>query len=271
MTFVLETYLNRLALTDVPTGAEGLAALQAAHMRAIPFENIDPLLGTVPSLSPEALAEKLIARRRGGYCFEHNALFGHALAALGYATRPVLARVRNGASRGGARTHQAFLVEADDELWLCDTGFGGHGPLHPLRLTDPHPQTAPNGPYRVRPDTDFGETVIERHTGDGWMSLFGFDDAPARAVDFEAANFLCARWEGVPFSANLLVAFHAEARRIALFNRALTLGASPDAEHRLLASASDLARVLTEDCGLDIASDTIARIWAKIEHAPTSR
>jgi arylamine N-acetyltransferase len=47
-------------------------ALVAAHNRSIPFENLDPLLGIpVADLSAAALTDKLVQRRRGGYCYEH--------------------------------------------------------------------------------------------------------------------------------------------------------------------------------------------------------
>ena len=192
MAFPLAAYLDRIGLTDVPTGAAGLAAVQSAHMRAIPFENIDPLLGEVPSLALDAIVSKLVTARRGGYCFEHNALFGAALGALGYHPHALLARVFDPSGRGGARSHHAFSVEADGETWLCDTGFGGHGALAPLRFTEAGPQVAPNGTYRIRCVREIGETVLDRQVGPAWVPLYGFDMRPVRDIDFEAANFLCA-------------------------------------------------------------------------------
>lgn len=269
--FTVEHYLDRIGLTDVPPGATGLAAVQTAHMRAIPFENIDPLLGRVPSLTLEDITAKLVTGRRGGYCFEHNALFGHVLQALGYAPRAVLARVFDPSGRSGARSHHAFMVAAAGETWLCDTGFGGHGALAPLRLASPAPQAAPNGTYRVRVDPASGETALDRQAGEAWVPLYTFDTAPARDIDFEAANYLCARWEGAPFSANLMVAFHSNMGRIALFNRALTWGMPPHTRQDHLASPEDLGELLRTGCGLDLSDATVAQIWAKIETAPTRR
>jgi arylamine N-acetyltransferase len=57
----------------------------AGHNRSIPFENLDPLMGIpVADLSAGALADKLVHRRRGGYCYEHNGLMGYVLEALGF-------------------------------------------------------------------------------------------------------------------------------------------------------------------------------------------
>lgn len=90
------------------------------------------LLGAVPDLSDAAVWEKLIEARRGGYCFELNKLFGHALVALGFDVQPILCRVRMGAPAGGPRTHRAFIVSIGGVDWLADAGFGGPGPAEPL-------------------------------------------------------------------------------------------------------------------------------------------
>src|SRR4051812_27245840 len=82
----IRAYFDRICHTGVgtPTLAT-LTDLVAAHNRSIPFENLDPLLGIpVADLSPAALADKLVHRRRGGYCYEHNGLMRHVLQQLGF-------------------------------------------------------------------------------------------------------------------------------------------------------------------------------------------
>jgi arylamine N-acetyltransferase len=69
-----------------------LAALRdlvAAHNRSIPFENLDPLVGVpVGDLSVEVLVDKLVYRRRGGYCYEHNGLLAHTSSTSASVGRP---------------------------------------------------------------------------------------------------------------------------------------------------------------------------------------
>src|ERR1700745_2725546 len=75
-----------------PTGGAPRAPV-AAHNRSIPFENLDPLLGIpVVDLSAAALTDKLVHRRRGGYCYEHNGLMGYVLDALGFGGERVAGR-----------------------------------------------------------------------------------------------------------------------------------------------------------------------------------
>lgn len=267
--FDLEPYLGRLGVADVPDGAKGLAVLQTAQMTAVPFENITPLLGDVPTLEPGALAAKLLRQGRGGYCYEQNTLLAGALTALGYGPRNHLARVRNGAAEGGARSHLAMTVEVEGARWLVDAGFGGHGPLAPLSLDAGITQYAPNGTYRI--DRDADEWVLSRQVGDTWQSLYGFDEVPVREVDVLAANYLSARWDNSPFPKNLMIAAYGASGRVAMFNRRLTRGLAPDDTSEMIGSRAALQQVLVEEVGLFLTPEQMAQVWTKIENAPTSR
>src|SRR6185312_2325313 len=72
---------------------ETLCGVLKAHTGTIPFENLDVLLGQPPRLDLEGLQDKLVRRRRGGYCFEHATLLAAALAELGFAPIPHAGRV----------------------------------------------------------------------------------------------------------------------------------------------------------------------------------
>lgn len=86
MTLDLGAYFDRIGYGgEAAPNLEVLRALMAAHTGSIPFENLDPLMGVpVDDLSPAALADKLVHRRRGGYCYEQNGLLGYALAEIGF-------------------------------------------------------------------------------------------------------------------------------------------------------------------------------------------
>jgi N-hydroxyarylamine O-acetyltransferase len=61
-----------------------LSDLIHAHMTAIPFENLDVLLGRSIRLDLEGIQDKLVRARRGGYCFEHSTLLASVLERLGF-------------------------------------------------------------------------------------------------------------------------------------------------------------------------------------------
>ncbi|MFZ2099000.1 MAG: arylamine N-acetyltransferase [Oricola sp.] len=260
-----DRYLRRIGIDRPRPTAEGLAALQSAQMRAITFENIDPLLGAVPDVSLAGIFAKLVDTGRGGYCFELNTLFGAALSAFGFETTRIMARVRNGAPQGGPRSHLAWIVTIDGEEWLADTGFGGSGTSVPLRLSSRDAQAAPTGRYRFAQDDASGELVLERETPEGWFSLFGFDRVPVRDADIETANFVTARWEKAPFPANLMLSRHREDGRISLLNTALRIEAGDGVTKSVIGSLPELHDRLADDFALPVDRSMAGAIWDRLE------
>src|SRR5690242_9508206 len=129
-------------------------ALVAAHNRSIPFENLDPLLGIpVVDLSAAALTDKLIHRRRGGYCYEHNGLMGYVLEELGFGVERLAGRVvwMNPEGPLPAQTHQvlAVTVPGSDGRLLVDVGFGGQTLTSPIQLQAGLVQRTRHEPYRL--------------------------------------------------------------------------------------------------------------------------
>lgn len=183
----LPAYLRRIGLgAPPPATAEGLAALHRAHAGAVPFENLDILLGREIRLDLPSLEAKLVAARRGGYCFEQNTLFAAVLADVGFPVTPLAARVRLGGRTDGPRTHMLLSVRADGRDWLCDVGFGGGGPWEPLPL-EPCGEVA-QGLWRFRLVEDGGERVLQNMGPSGWRDLYGFTLEPQRPADYVVAN-----------------------------------------------------------------------------------
>src|SRR5688572_17969532 len=136
---------------------ENLNAVLFAHVCAIPFENLDVLIGRRIDLDPARVQHKLVTERRGGYCFEQNTFFLHVLRALGYSATPISARVRIGRRRDEmpARTHVFLRVELDAQSWLVDVGVGALSPTRALRLELDTPQPTPHETRRIIADGDW--------------------------------------------------------------------------------------------------------------------
>jgi N-hydroxyarylamine O-acetyltransferase len=133
-------YLARLghARPLSPT-AETLRALHKVHMYAVPFENLDIGLGRRLSLSRPALFDKIVTRRRGGFCYELNGLFAWLLERLGFSVTYLSARIVNSAGQEGPEFDHLTLAVAcpadgrPAERWLADVGCGDSF-VEPLRL-----------------------------------------------------------------------------------------------------------------------------------------
>lgn len=197
--FDLDAYLARIDLPALPTrDAAGLQRLQRAHRLAIPFENLDVRLGRTIAIDSASVAAKLLSARRGGYCFEHNRLLLDALAALGFAARPLLARVWLGATEPPPLTHALSLVMLDDGAWIADAGFGGsYAPVMPLR--DGAEADAPDGArFVLRADDARGWLLLRdgmaattdgRGTGTGWQPQYSFTTTAVEASDLALSNW----------------------------------------------------------------------------------
>jgi len=181
--FDLDAYLARIELPARPTrDAAGLARLQLAHRLTIPFENLDVRLGRAIAIDGDSVAAKLVASRRGGYCFEHNRLLLDALAALEMTARPLLARVWLGAEATPPRNHALSLVTIDGAEWIADTGFGAsYAPVMPL-VADQE-ATAPDG-ARFR---------LAREDDGGWLLLR--DGDPVSTDGRTAAGWKGTSWQ----------------------------------------------------------------------------
>ena len=132
----LNAYFERIGFAGsiAPTLAT-LELLHALHPAVIPFENLNSLIGEPVLLDQPSLERKLLADKRGGYCFEHNLLFMRILRDLDYTVRPLLARGLWTNPDNQELSHLVLLVEINGQNYLADVGHGGLTLTTPLRLT----------------------------------------------------------------------------------------------------------------------------------------
>lgn len=200
----LDGYLARIGLTGRP----GLAEVHRAHSISIPFENLGPHAGQPVSLQDSDLERKLVAERRGGYCFEQNMLLASALRELGADVDLLLARVRFGAPAGVTRprSHLVLRVQADGESWLADVGFGLGTLLDPIPFAtgEEHDQSG----WRFRLVWKEPEVVLQSVHGGEWADIYGFPPYAVPPVDVEMASWWASTHPRSPFVTGLIVASH---------------------------------------------------------------
>ncbi len=123
--FQRNRYLRRLGMTaSPPVTLSGLVALQYAHLRSIPFENLDIRKGLPVGFSQVEAVEKIVHRGRGGFCYELNSAFSDLLKSLGFKVEMLSARVATGAGGFGPPFDHLILLVDLDARYLVDVGFG---------------------------------------------------------------------------------------------------------------------------------------------------
>jgi N-hydroxyarylamine O-acetyltransferase len=252
--FDLDRYLARIGLGGRPS----LAELHRAHVTSVPFENLDPRRGLPVSLALDDLQQKLVAERRGGYCFEQNLLFKGALEALGAEVEMLLARVRMGAEPGVTRprSHLLLRVTIDGGRWHADVGFGMGTPLEPMPF-GPGTEHDQSG-WRFRIVEEGAELVLQSAGEEGWVDLYGFLPEPVPMVDVETSNWFTSTHPRSPFVSGLNVGIQdVEGTRAWLSDwNGLTLAVQTPSERSVTPVAlEDVPRLLAER--FDLAGFTL--------------
>ncbi|MDX2010758.1 MAG: arylamine N-acetyltransferase [Myxococcaceae bacterium] len=221
----LDAYFSRVGAPAPATPSrEALDALCLAHVKAIPFENLDVLLGRGIDLSDEAIEQKLLHDGRGGYCFEQNTLFARVLKRLGFQTQLVSARVRLQRPRDFTppRTHVFNLVELEGERWVADVGVGGLSPTAAFRLDTEAVQPTPHEARRVVKEG--GLYFHQAWLGEAWADVWESTLEPMPAIDREVANWFTSAHPQSHFRNRLLAARALDGGgRVTLLNQELTV------------------------------------------------
>ncbi|MBA0049362.1 arylamine N-acetyltransferase [Streptomyces sp. AJS327] len=232
----LDAYLGRVGFTGEPTPtAATLRTLHTAHVLALPFENLGITLGQGAPLDLPSIQGKLIAQRRGGYCYEHTTLFAAVLERLGFGVTALSSRVHMSEEKLTPATHAVLRVATEETAdtgleWLCDVGGGGQ-PLAPLPATHGAETSAGDWHYRmewrtVAPGTE-GWTLYLWEK-DGWRVRHNTVDTPQFPVDYLVGNHYVATSSHSPFTTRPVAARNTGAELRFLDGRTLTTTRAAD-------------------------------------------
>ena len=258
----LRAYFARIGAGEAKSSVDALTEVQRAHRLAIAFENLDIPLGAGIDLGEGALFDKLVVRGRGGYCFEQNALLLGMLRALGFAARPLLARVWLRSAPGDPvppRTHTLNLVEVDGADYIADAGFGGsYAP--PMPLVADEVTTGPDGArHRLLRHPEHG-WMLQRDAGSGWERQFSFTTEAVYPADLEAANHFTATRPDSRFMRLRIVTRALPDGYASLIDRQLTIAHDGRSESVEVAGPEEYQALLDKLFGLRLTPDEVERL-----------
>jgi N-hydroxyarylamine O-acetyltransferase len=259
----INAYLERIDYHgSLEPDAESLRALQVAHLLAVPFENLSIHAGQPIILDDDALFTKIVANRRGGFCYEANGLFAALLRALGFEVAMLSAQVANAEGEFGPDfDHMTLLVTLRDsadfsQRWLVDVGFGDSF-LEPLLLDERGEQGQGSRAYQIVSDGAH-LVLMQRDEGDQWKALYLFTLQPYGYADYAE---MCRYHQTSPeshFTRSRICSRATEDGRITLSDmRFITTsrsGADQTRNERTLQSEAEYADVLRKQFGICIKS-----------------
>jgi N-hydroxyarylamine O-acetyltransferase len=246
----IQSYLDRIGYRGplTPT-AETLRALQVAHLQTVPFENLSIHAHQPIVLDDESLFDKVVVRRRGGFCYELNGLFAALLRTLGFEVAMLSAAVaRADGTFGPEFDHMALQVDLE-ERWLADVGFGDSF-REPLRLDERGEQ--PEGVRAFRIDKDGDHLLLLRRDGPGelWQPQYRFTLQPYEYPDYAD---MCRFHQTSPeshFTRQTVCSLATREGRVTLSGMKLITTKGGERQERVLGSDGERAALLREMFGV---------------------
>ncbi|XP_073403370.1 uncharacterized protein [Dendrobates tinctorius] len=197
----LNTYLQRIGIADYTAVSQTpslskLRTIHRQHVLSVPFESLSIHSGEKILLDVDWIYEKIVLRKRGGFCFENNGLFFWVLQQLGYQPRVLSSSVKNVATGlyEPPLSHMMMTVELEGRKWLCDVG-SGDGIMEPFPLEAGWEEEQDCGVYRLQVDED--EWHLQRKEENVWKTLYKFTLEERTFEDFRE---LCELYQTSPNS-----------------------------------------------------------------------
>lgn len=247
-----QVYLDDLSLSTEALDMNFLQDLQSRHIAKHTFNNLAVLLGQEIPLEVDSLFSKMVEKRRGGYCFEHNKWVFHVLQELGFEVRLLLARVVYNRDVDSARTHRITLLKFRGEEYIVDAGFGHYGARMPVKISG-ESQDMGDSHYRIiKKDA---HTYSYQMIKDGeFFTIYTFDKNTYTDADCTLGHFYSHRHPEAVFVNNLVVCRKGFNDIRSLRNHAFYHIRDGETEVTEIVDAPQLHQILTQTFELDVDS-----------------
>ena len=249
----LTAYLDRINYHGplTPT-AETLRELQVAHLLTVPFENLSIHAKQPIVLDDNALFEKIVRRRRGGFCYEANGLFAALLRALGFNVKMLSGGATNAEGGFGPDFDHMALMITLNERWLVDVGFGDSF-REPLLIDKRGDQRQGERTYRIDSDGTYLTLMQRDDDADGeWKALYRFTLRPYEYSDYEE---MCRYHQTSPlshFTRGRICSRATPDGRVTLSEMRLIITRNGERQERALANEEEYAMMLRERFGITL-------------------
>ena len=257
-TEMVKAYLQVLDLNDREFNFQFLGDLVARHVATLAFSSVGYRLGDDLPLDFESLFQRIVTKRRGGYCFEQNGLLFGVLEELGFAPQLYLARVIFNEDTHPGLTHRISLVKFDGEHFVLDVGFGSLGPRIPVRMSGAECR---DGSQVVRiEERGNGEFHLQVLKEGEFFSLYRFELARYGQSDCELGHFYSHRHPKANFVNHLVVSLILEHEVRSLQDMEYRVITDSTTEIQAIESSDQLWRILVEELGIQITERESRRL-----------
>ena len=245
----VQTYLERIEYTG-PTEPtlRTLRGLHMAHLLAVPFENLSVVSKHPIVLDEAALYDKIVTRRRGGFCYELNGLFAWLLCKLGFRVTLLSARVAGEQGNISPEFDHLVLQVSLTEPWLADVGFGDcfGFPLH-MNTSKEHVQAG--SAFRIVEEGE-DRVVQRRDFGKDWREEYRFTLQPHSFAEFGPMCLYHQTSPESPFTRKRVCSRMTSDGRITLSDMRLIVTRFGQRTERTLRDEAEVTEVLFDEFGI---------------------
>ena len=254
----LQAYFERIQyFGDIQPSLANLESIRDHHDRAIPYENLDVHLDVPVVIELDQIEDKLIHRKRGGYCFEQNVYFYYVLRELGYVVYPVMARSRWNTNLPTGQTHVVLIATINKIDYLVDVGFGSIKTVVMEIYNDQvHHYQSNDIRQIIKIPSGF---MLKAKLNDKWFDLYSFTLAETIPIDIEYVNHMVQTYPQSKFVLMRILRMEgSNGIRYGMVNNDLTIRYN-DGREPITRQVSDeeYLDVLKEYFQIDLAKDTI--------------
>ena len=246
---------ERIGLTYDPAAKptpELAAAVQLGMATHVPYENLDILRGIPLSLDYGDLYDKIVLRRRGGYCFELNGFLGEVLRSLGFGVVEYMARYLRGETEIPMRRHRVIIAcDCAGRRWICDAGIGQSAFRLPLPFEEGAVSEQYGETYRVEKAPFFGWVISDLHRG-SWRRFYSFTEEVQLNLDYVMPSFWCEKSPDSPFTAAPILAIKTEDGRFTVDGDVFRIFRGEEVEEKTLSDEAERRAVYRKYFGLDV-------------------
>ncbi len=257
-----EKYLQTLDLHNRNPDFNFLCDAATRHVATFAFSSLGCQLGDDLPLDFPSLYQRIVVRRRGGYCFEQNGLFFEVLKELGFSPKLFLARVIHNQDIHPGLTHRITMVEYAGQQYVVDVGFGFLGPSLPVPMSGCEVNTGRNN-FRIK-ERHPGEYHMQVFKDGDFFSLYRFELARYGQADCELGHFFSHKHPDANFVKHLVTSRILEDETRSLIDLKYWVIRQSETQSMEIANPKELEQILCEELGLRASENECRQLYEKI-------
>jgi N-hydroxyarylamine O-acetyltransferase len=263
---IVQIYLQKLGLHGRSLDFDFLKEINTRHVATFPFSSLGCRLGNELPLDIESLYQRIVLRRRGGYCFEQNGLMYEILEELGFKVTLYLARVIYNQDTHPGLTHRITMVEFEGKNYILDVGFGADGPRVPVSMSGEEIKDG-DRIFRIS-KLQTGEYHMQVFKNDEFFSLYRFELAHYGQSDCEVGHFYSHRHPNASFVNHLVVSRIMDNEVRSLRNLAYWMIRESGIHEEKIDNVDEFRRILIDELGVRVTEAESLQLYEQAAAVP---